>query len=80
MPTTYPPLAPKQLAKLKTELDLIPRRFRQDAIQEAWVAHLEGRNPISTIKDYCRRELLHEERETPFSQTPHRGQVAVREG
>jgi len=38
----------------------IPRRHREDAIQEAWVAHLEGDDPAKAASRYasteCRRE------------------------
>ncbi len=64
----YPPLKPKQLANLKREIQLIPYRHREDALQEAWLAYLEGKNPIMAVKGYWNRERRHERREAPFSQ------------
>ena len=65
----YPPLVPPRLAKLKAELRLVPRRHREDALQEAWLAHLEGRNPINAVVGYKNAEARHEEREIAASQT-----------
>ena len=63
----YPPLGAK-LEKFKAELALIARRHREDATQEAWVAHLEGRDAIKAIKAYSSRESWHERREIAQSQ------------
>ena len=46
----------------------VPPRHREDAIQEAWLAHLEKRKPTTAIKDFLKREKLHEKRITPASQ------------
>jgi len=64
----YPPLPDDQLAKLKAELRLIPRRHKEDALQEAWLAYLEGRNAVMAAKTFAAVELRHEEREVPISQ------------
>jgi len=42
-------------------LRLVPLRHRDDAIQEAWVAHLEKRDPVQAINTYVVRELRYEE-------------------
>lgn len=36
----------------------IPARDREDAIQEAWLAHLEGRPPLSGAYTYVKKERL----------------------
>ena len=46
----------------------IPMRFREDAIQEAWVAHLEGLDPIRAMDRYAQDELRHEKRQVCESQ------------
>jgi hypothetical protein len=66
MTTTFPPV--KDVAKLRREWQLVPSRFREDALQEAWVAHLEGRSAIAAMHNYTKRERKHERREVPFSQ------------
>ena len=43
-------------------------RFREDAIQEAWVAHLEGLDPIRAMDRYAQDELRHEKRQVCESQ------------
>ena len=48
---------------LERALALVPARHREDVLQEAWLAHLEGRNPQSAIRAYVRSETRHEERE-----------------
>ena len=52
----------------KETFDKVPERHREDAIQEAWLAHLENRNPKTAINNYLKREKLHEKRATPASQ------------
>ena len=44
-------------------LEQVAHRFREDAQQEAYLAMLEGRSPVTAIKRYVKRELEHEERE-----------------
>ena len=46
----------------------IPLRRREDAIQEAWLAHLEGRDPVAAANAFNVRERLHEHRQIPDSQ------------
>jgi len=45
-----------------------PKRHREDAYQQAWVAFLEGRDPTNELRKYVRHELQHEEQMIPFSQ------------
>lgn len=42
-------------ARVKRELDWTPVRLREDAVQEAWLAHLRGANPVSAIQSFRRR-------------------------
>lgn len=48
--------------QLEREVFLVPLRRRLDAIQESWVAHLSGKNPISAVKVFNRRESKFEKR------------------
>ncbi len=41
--------------KIETELRFVRSADRNDAIQEAWVAHLEGRNPARAVATYAQR-------------------------
>ncbi len=58
----YPPLSPAKLSRLKAELALAPRAIREDALQEAWVAHLSGDDPISAIRSLRSREYRYRQR------------------
>ena len=51
-------------AKLALELRLCPGVDREDAVQEAWLAALEGRNPARAVNTYSQRERRHRRRET----------------
>jgi hypothetical protein len=46
----------------------IPRRYREDAVQEAWVAHLAGRDPNAAVWAYVKRRARTERKSLPFSQ------------
>jgi hypothetical protein len=46
----FPPV--EDIDTLKLELSLVPRRARADAIQEAWVAHLEKRDVIAAVRTF----------------------------
>lgn len=61
-----PPIADPE--RLQLALMRVPARHREDAVQEAWLAHLEGRNVLSAVRVYARGEKLHELREVPHSQ------------
>ncbi len=58
--SVLPPLQDHR--KLALELRLVVRTDRDDAVQEAWVAHLEGRNPARAVNTYARRERRHRQR------------------
>lgn len=42
--------------------------WRADAIQEAELAIIEHRNPLTAIRNFARHETIHEQREIPMSQ------------
>jgi hypothetical protein len=44
-------------------LALVPKRMREDALQEAWVAHLSGESPTRALQNYQQRERRHEKRQ-----------------
>lgn len=50
-------------AKLALELRLCPGIDREDAVQEAWLAALEGRNPARAVNTFAQRERRHRRRE-----------------
>ena len=62
------PLPPVSDAALfKKVLSLVPKRHREDALQEAWIAHLTpGGDAIQAIKTYGVRELRNERRRVPI--------------
>ena len=51
----------------ETDLIGIPTRHREDAVQEAWLAHLQGQDPVKAARNYKDRETFHERREPSFS-------------
>lgn len=53
--------------RLKLELALCPSCDREDAVQEAWLARLEGRNPARAVNTFAQRERRHRQRMTPMS-------------
>jgi hypothetical protein len=44
-------------------LSMVPARMRDDALQEAWVAHLSGGCPLKAMATYRKREQRHEKRQ-----------------
>jgi hypothetical protein len=59
-----PPL--REDRKLRLELRLVGGLDRDDAVQEAWLAHLEGRNPARAVNTFARRERRHRQRMLPI--------------
>ncbi len=53
--------------RLKLELALCPSCDREDAMQEAWLAKLEGRSPARAVNTFAQRERRHRQRMTPMS-------------
>jgi hypothetical protein len=52
--------------KLTLELRLVATWDKEDALQEAWLAHLEGRNPARAVNTFARRERRHRRRMLPI--------------
>jgi hypothetical protein len=65
------PSAPRP-DKLDLELRLCPSRDREDALQEAWLAALEGRNPARAVNTFAQRERRHRKRESVCDRLPVR--------
>ena len=53
--------------RLKLELALCPSCDREDAVQEAWLAKLEGRSPARAVNTFAQRERRHRQRMAPMS-------------
>jgi hypothetical protein len=49
-------------AVFKAELAQIPLRHRDDAVQEAWLVHLEGGDATAAMKRWSRQERRREKR------------------
>lgn len=45
----------KSEKRLRTELKFVRTADLDDAVQEAWVAHLEGRNPVRAVATYAQQ-------------------------
>jgi len=54
MNTTLPPV--RSADQLGLELRLVPHTERDDAVQEAWLAFLSGRDPARAVNTFSRRE------------------------
>ena len=64
MITHLPPMTDTRTAdKLRLELRLTPGVDREDAAQEAWLAHLQGRNPARAVNTFAQRERRHRRRQ-----------------
>ncbi len=53
---------------LLTELRFVNPKDREDAVQEAWLAHLEGRNPARAVATFAQR--LRRERQRTIVSSP----------
>lgn len=60
MSSALPPVMDDR--KLTLELRLVMAPDKEDALQEAWLAHLEGRNPTRAVNTYARRERRYRRR------------------
>ncbi len=54
MNATLPPVC--TVDRLSLELRLVPHAYREDAVQEAWLAFLSGHDPARAVNTYARRE------------------------
>jgi hypothetical protein len=61
--TTLPPVAGRTEALLKRELSLCAFGQREDAVSEAWVAHLEGWSVVQAVNTFRKRETRHRARQ-----------------
>ena len=69
IPDEYREVLPaKSWRAIEYRLARMPEHLRPDALQEAVVAHLEGRSPAAAVVDVARIETLHNRREVPHSQ------------
>ena len=48
---------------LEAEVACLPKDDREDALQEAWLAHLSGRSPARAVGAFAKRERRHRRRE-----------------
>lgn len=46
----------------------IPMKLRDDAVQEGWLAHLEGRSVMGHLKSWYEREKKHQKKHVLFSE------------
>ncbi len=51
-------------ARLALEMRMTSRADREDAAQEAWVAHLQGRDTAVAVNTFNKRERRHRARQT----------------
>lgn len=56
-PHQLPPVGEREAARLQLELRLVRLEHRADAVQVAWVAHLERRDPAVAVNSWWRSEL-----------------------
>jgi len=63
-----PPVADEDArAKLAAEIRLAPYQDREDAAQTAYLAHIEGMNPVTAANTYVRRERRRRARHAPLT-------------
>ncbi|HMN97418.1 MAG TPA: hypothetical protein PKC43_06320 [Phycisphaerales bacterium] len=58
-----PPVS--DLRRLRLELRLVPASHREDAMQVAWIAYLEGRDPAVAVNSWWAAERRRRRREVP---------------
>ena len=58
-----PPLRKLARCQLAAELRLVPERFQEEALQEAWAAYLTGRSARGAVATFMKREKRHNLRE-----------------
>ncbi len=57
----FPPTC--DAVRLEAELGLVPHADREEAVQEAWLAHLSGRSRARAVNTFANRERRHRTRE-----------------
>lgn len=58
-----PDVAEADREHLERELRMVQLRDRDDAVQEAWIAHMEGRDPAKAVHAFRERQRRHRARE-----------------
>jgi hypothetical protein len=53
----------RECDRLRKELRLVPAELKADAVQEAWLAHLQGECPVQAVKTYAQRERRRQQKE-----------------
>jgi hypothetical protein len=51
-----PGKTPEEIKRLRLVLTQMPSGWHEDAIQEAWLAEVEGRDPVTAAKNYAQSE------------------------
>jgi len=73
IPDEYRELLPaRSWNPIAHHLARMPVDLRADALQEAVLAHLDGKSPSAAVANFRRRETLHARRETPHAQLSSR--------
>jgi hypothetical protein len=66
MQVGIPPVS--DTGQFEAQLAKVPARMREDALQEAWVAHLSGEDALRALWRYTQREKRIEKRHVPIEQ------------
>lgn len=70
-----PPVS--DMAALKREYSLVPTRDREDAMQEAWLAHLEGKDACRVMKTHAERERRFRKRTVQIESDQETGELSA---
>lgn len=71
-----PPCAAGQ-DKLRAQIRRLPTGLQEDAAQEAWTAHLDGRDPLQAVWALAKREQVHIERHVQINSDSDGEPIAV---
>jgi hypothetical protein len=66
MGLSLPPVS--NTGQFEAQLAKVPARMREDALQEAWVAHLSGEDAVRALWRYAKRERRIEQRHVQIEQ------------
>lgn len=55
-------MSPQEWLALERALSRVPQKWREDAIQEAWVAFLEKKNPSKAVRRFVKGEVEYAKR------------------
>lgn len=56
-----PPIANQ--GELEEAIQAYPKWLHEDCVQESWVAHLEGKDPVEVIREFANHEKYRRRRE-----------------